>query len=309
MHQQRYSPLTLNADRTIRDGSFAALADAIRRGADLRIATEFRHNEHIDTASDNPELVREVAEFRLTYLLEDRWSAGIMTLRQPVDLPEGFGPRPSMSFFLYNQDGRQAIARPYLDGRPATGARGPAALDDHGDMARYHQHDSWDAGTNAPSSNFVYDFDHYQFWVYDRWREVLSHAADGRVLAGSLDELAEAFTRGCAIKLGIRGLCADLAEQSAGALEHEVFVHAGSCYYYTERRLFMTGTHPLARVRPAIPLRYTSGGWDFGWLMARTDGHVARWLCDPYTLTFHKSAGRYAMRWFVADTWYVIRDV
>ena len=32
--------------------------------------------------------------------------------------------------------------------------------------------------------------------------------------------------------------------------------------------------------------------------MARTDGHVARWLCDPYTLTFQKSAGRYAMRWF-----------
>jgi hypothetical protein len=63
----------------------------------------------------------------------------------------------------------------------------------------------------------------------------------------------------------------------------------------------MTGTHPLARVRPAIPLRYASGGWDFGWLMARMDGHVARWLCDPYTLEFHKSEARYAIRWFVAD--------
>jgi hypothetical protein len=56
------------------------------------------------------------------------------------------------------------------------------------------------------------------------------------------------------------------------------------------------------RVRPAIPLRYTSRGWDFGWLMARTDGHVARWLCDQYTLTFHKSEARYAIRWFVAGT-------
>jgi hypothetical protein len=301
MPQQRYSPLTLNGDRSLREGSFAALADAIRRGADLRIATAFRHNEHIDTASNNAELVREVAEFRVTYLLEDRWSAGIMTLRQPVELPDGFGPRPSMSFFLYNQDGQQAIARPYLDGVSATGARGPAALDDHSAMPRYHQHDSWDAGTNAPSSNFVYDFDHYQFWVNDRWREVLSHTADGAPLAGSLDELAEAFTRGCPIKLGIRGLCADLADDRADALDHEVFVHAGSCYYYTGRKLFMTGTHPLVRVRPAIPLRYTSRGWDFGWLMARTDGHVARWLCDPYTLAFHKSAGRYAIRWF-ADT-------
>jgi hypothetical protein len=294
------NPLTLNADRSIRDGSYAALADAIRRAADLRIATEFRHNEHIDTTSDNPEQVREVAEFRVTYLLEDRWSAGIMTLRQPVELPEGFGPRPSMSFFLYNQDGQQAIARPYLDGKTATGERGPAPLDDHSAMPRYHQHDSWDAGTNAPSSNFIYDFDVYRFLVNDRWQELLAHAADGTVLAGSLAALTEAFAQGSPIKLGIRGLCADLAEDPAGAIDHEVFVHAGSSYQYTERGLFMTGTHPLVRVRPAIPLRYTSGGWDFGWLMARTDGQVARWLCDPYTLAFHKSVGRYAIRWFVA---------
>jgi hypothetical protein len=301
MNGRLHNPLTLNTDRTVRDGSFAALADAIRRAADLRIATEFRHNEHIDTTSDNPELVREVAEFRVTYLLDDRWSAGIMTLRQPVSLPDGFGPRPSMSFFLYNQDGRQAIARPYLDGTPATGALGPAPLDDHGDMPRYHQQDSWDAGTNAPSSNFVYDFDVYRFLVNDRWQEALAHTADGAVISGSVEALAEAFARGRPIKLGIRGLCADLAGSPAHALDHEVFVHGGSCYYYTGRKLFMTGTHPLVRVRPAIPLRYASRGWDFGWLMARTDGHVARWLCDPYTLAFHKSAERYAIRWFVAD--------
>lgn len=300
MHTSYQNPLTLNADRSLRAGSFAALADAIRRGADLRIATEFRHNEHIDTASASAELVREVAEFRITYLLDDRWSAGIMTLRQPVDLPEGFGPRPSMSFFLYNQDGRQAIARPYLDGAPPTGGLGPAPLDDHSAMPRYHQHDSWDAGTNAPSSNFVYDFDGYRFLVNDRWREVLAHAADGSVQAGSVSALAAAFGEGRPIKLGIRGLCADMAAPGVAAPEHEVFVHAGSCYYYSERQLFMTGTHPLVRVRPAIPLRYTSQGWDFGWLMARSDGQVARWLCDPYTLAFTKSVGHYAIRWFVA---------
>jgi hypothetical protein len=168
-------------------------------------------------------------------------------------------------------------------------------------MPRYHQQDNWDADTNAPSSNFVYDFDGYQFWTNDRWQELLAHATDGSVISGSVEALAEAFRQGCTIKLGIRRLCADLARESDSALDHEVFVHAGSCYYYTERKLFMTGTHPLVRVRPAIPLHYTSQGWDFGWLMARTDGHVARWLCDPYTLKFHKSAGRYAIRWF-ADT-------
>lgn len=300
MPHQVTNPLTLNADRSVRSGSFAALADAIRRGADLRIATEFRHNEHIDPASDSAELVQEVAEFRVTYLLEDHWSAGIMTLRQPVELPEGFGPRPSMSFFLYNQDGSQAIARPYLDGGPINGSLGPAPLDDHTAMPRYHQHDSWDAGTNAPSSNFIYDFDSYRFLVNDRWQEVLSHAADGSVLAGSVTDLADAFGQGLPVKLGIRGLCADLTSEGEVAPDHEVFVHAGSCYYYTERQLFMTGTHPLVRIRPAIPLRYGSQHWDFGWLMARSDGQVARMLCDPYTLAFRRSQARYALRWFVA---------
>ena len=33
--------------------------------------------------------------------------------------------------------------------------------------------------------------------------------------------------------------------------------------------------------------------------MPRSDGLVARWLVDPYTLKFRKSEGRYAIRWFV----------
>jgi hypothetical protein len=92
--------LQLDSARSVTAGSEAALCDAVRRGADLRIYTEFRHNEHIDLDSPNDEVVREVAEFRETILVRDGWAAGIMTLRQPVELPTGFGPRPSMSFFL-----------------------------------------------------------------------------------------------------------------------------------------------------------------------------------------------------------------
>jgi hypothetical protein len=43
------TPLVLNEDRSIRSGSTVALATAIGRGADLKVATTFRHNEHIDT--------------------------------------------------------------------------------------------------------------------------------------------------------------------------------------------------------------------------------------------------------------------
>ncbi|MDO8358948.1 MAG: hypothetical protein Q7T08_02780 [Devosia sp.] len=292
--------LTLNEDRSVRSGSTADLADAIRRGADLRIGTAFRHNEHIDTSSASSELIEEVAEFRQTLLLDDRWAAGIMTLRMPVELPEGFGPRPSMSFFLYNQDGTQAIARPYLDGHPATAEPGNSPLDDTSKMPRYHQFASFDAGTNAPSSNFVFDFDSYRFMVNDRWREVLSHDHTGRPISGSVDALVDAFMRGSPVKVAIRSFCVGLVPPGESAPDHEAFIHAGSCYYYTDRKLFITGTHPAVRVKPAIPLRYGSRGWDFCWLVARTDGQVERWACNPYTLAFDRSTHRYDMRWFVS---------
>ena len=289
----------LDSKRRPISGKAEDLVAAIRRGADLRIYTEFRHNEHIDTKSTNPELIREVADFRVTYLLDDRWVAGIINLRQPIELPTGFGPRPSMSFFLYNQDGQQAIARPYLDGEPITGKLGSAPLDDHSDMPKYHQFDNWDAGTNAPSHNFVYDFETFRFWVSDDWTEVLSHTADGQVLSGSIDALAEEFARGREVKVGVAGLCSDMVSDPAQAVKHEVFVQCGSCYYYTVRKQFMAASQPVVRIQPAIPLRYRSEGWDFGWLMPRSDGHVAQWLVNPYSLKFSRAQGRYPIRWFV----------
>jgi len=292
------SVLELDDHRSTTAGSSAALCDAIRRGADLRILTEFVHNEHLEPGAANAEIVREVSDFRVTYLIDDRWTAGVMSLRMPINPPEGFGPRASMSFFMYNQDGRQAIARPYLGGVAATGSLGSAPLDDHSDMPKYHQIDNWDAGTNAPSSNFIYDFNLYRFLVCDNWEEVYAHSADGEPEFGSLDALAAAFSQGREIKVGIRGLCADLAEPATAALDHTVFVHTGPGYYATERRLFTAGCQPAVRVRPDVPMRYESRGWDFGWLMVRSDGFIARWLCDPYTLQFRKSQERHAIRWF-----------
>ncbi|MCP4645404.1 MAG: hypothetical protein GY851_33480 [bacterium] len=293
------SVLELDTDRNLTAGSTDALCAAIGRGADLRIYTEFAHNEHIDTDSDNPELIQEVSEFRVTYLIDQAWSTGIMTLRQPIELPEGFGPRPSMSFFLYNQDGRQAIARPHLDGPPASGQPGASPPVAEPNMPKYHIHSSWDADTNAPSTNFVYDFGAYRFCVSDTWCEVLSHDAQGSVTGGSLDDLIEAFRDGYAMKVGIQGLCADLADGPEPALDHEVFVEVGPGYYYTEQRLFMVGSHPIVRVRPAIPMAYSTNAWDFGWLMVRTDGHVVYRRCDPYALSFEDIPSHYGVRWFV----------
>lgn len=293
------SVLTLDSDRRLQTGSAAALNAAIRRGADLRIMTQFRYHEHVEPGSADQELIREICDFQTVYQLEDRWTAGIMTLRQPVSLPDGFGPRPSMSFFLYNQDGEQGIARPYLDGRPIANPSAAAASPGVPHYPRYHQHDDWDPETNAPSHNFVYEFDLFDYIVRDDWREVLAHDEYGSVRSGSIDALAEGFNRGCQVKVAIHGLCRDLNSAPGDGLDHEVMVQAGSCYYYTTRQLIIAGTNPLVRVRPAIPLKYASAGWDCGWCVVRTDGRVVYRALDPQSLSFGDYEQRHPLRWFV----------
>ncbi|GAA5221513.1 hypothetical protein GCM10025777_21430 [Membranihabitans marinus] len=287
--------LTLDVDRTIVAGDHQSLVDAISNGADLRIYTEFRHNEHVDIHSDNNEWVKEVADYRVTYLLNNEWTAGIVTLRVPINPPVGFGTSPSMSFFMYNQDGSQGIARPYLEKEDKSNGK----VDDHIEMARYNIIKDWDQDSLAPSRNFVYDFDTYRFFVDDSWEEVFVNDGLGEVLRGSLSVLEEAFSNGMEVKVGVTNLCRDLLGEDDYKMDHEVFIQCGSCYYYSESKIFCAGSHPLVRVKPSIPLKYESGGWDFGWLMLRTDGSVSRWIVDPYTLKFIKSEEKYQLRWFV----------
>lgn len=204
-----------------------------------------------------------------------------------------------MSFFLFNQNGEQAISRPYLQDRIATGPLGPSPVPDHSAMPKYHQHDHWDDNTNAPSHNFVYDFNIFRYFVRDDWQQVLEHDANGEVNSGSIDELSSAFAKGRQIKLAMRGLCNDwVANSGKDDLDHEVFIQASCGYFYTEQKLFIVGADPLVRVRPSIPLQYTSGGWDVAWIMARTDGTAVLRCLDPYTFAFEDREGHYAMRWF-----------
>jgi hypothetical protein len=209
--------------------------------------------------------------------------AGIINLRQPISLPDGFGARPSMSFFLYNQDGSQGLARPHLDGRHAD-----YNPEEFNALEKYHSLGEFDVHSFSPSKSFVYDFEILKFFVRDAWRET-----------ESVEELAHEFAQGRYIKASIQGLCSDLGGAGGGDIPHEVFAECGSCYYYTEQKLFVAGTHPVVRVKPGTPLQYSAGGWDFGWLMLRSDGLVVRRLVDPLTMKFHDTRTQCAIRWFV----------
>ncbi len=287
--------LELDSDRRCVLGSPSLLREQIAKAADLRIYTQFRHNEHLDTSSKNPEFVDEVSEFATTYLIDRSWVAGVITTRMPISPPEGFGPRASMSFFLYNEDGSQAIARPYLDQNPPMGEKGAHPPLNYPDMPKYKESSRWDDQTNAPSSNFIYEFDKFRFFTNASWQERFSHDAEGKVLSGSLDALIEAFSTGHEIKVGISGLCTSF---EGADLSNEIFVRCGSGYYHRESGTFCSGTHATVRIAPAIPMVYTSESWDFGWLLVRTDGFVQYWRCNPYTLQFEKMNFRLSIRWF-----------
>ena len=144
--------LQYNFNREIIFGSCNELVSALESGADLRIYTEFKHNEHIDMNSNNHELVKEVSDFPATYVLDKKWAAGIMTLRQPVTLPDRFGERPSLSFFMYNQNCDQAVARPCLNLSDTKNK--PFAASAGCDMTKFHEFSSYNIGNTASALNF-----------------------------------------------------------------------------------------------------------------------------------------------------------
>lgn len=296
--------LQLAPDRRVTGGSYTELAAAIRNAADLRIYTEFRHEEHIapfkDGAPTEPEkagLIREVIDFRETVLLDDRHVAAMTLLRQPLEPTHGFnGTQPRMAFFLYNMDGQQACANLMLDDMQPTGTVGAREVTPTPDnMPKLSPTESFDLGTLAPSRNFIYDMEVYRFWVRNDWEEVLAHDAYGHVERGSFAALEQAQIEGRELKVGMRELCADLGDGPG----HEVFSLLGSGFVHTALGFYEVLTHPLVRVAPAIPLVYGSRGWDVSWVFLRTDGSAVRRTLDPYTRTFADQEIRLACRWFV----------
>ncbi len=283
--------LTLNSRREITAGNPSELAAAVGRAADLRVFTIFNYEEHVNPGAPGHDPVKEVCEFRTTYLIEKRFAAGIMMQRMPITPPHGFGETPSWSFFIYNQDGHQAIARPFLDQVPRPAPEGEVEAKPIPNMPKYHTLSSFDEKSNAPCSNFIYDFEEFRYLVQDEWQEIFAHDRDGNTTSGSLDAFTDAFAAGVDFKVGVSGLF--------GRQECELFTHAGPGYYNTATRVFSMGTQTVTLVEPGIPLAYASGNWSFGNLFLRNDGYCEYWRCDPYTLKYDKICERAAVRYFV----------
>ncbi len=304
--------LALDPRRQVIGGSKQALVDALARGADLRVYTEFLFQEHIEPAwTGDPSLrgpIREVIDFRETIIVEGCHAAGVTTLRQPLHPPLGFnGTAAKMAYFCYTSDADQACANVLIAGSDADAARAPGAPQRGArmtrptppDMPKMSPEDAFDLGTLGPSRTFVYDMEVYRFIVRDDWQEVLAHDADGAVLRGSIDALEEAQIAGRELKVAIRGLGAEVgAAVGLPPLDHEIISCVGSGFFHVGARLYNALTHPIIRVAPAIPLRYRSQGWDLVWVHLRTDGLATVRRMDPWTQAWRDTQARYAARWF-----------
>ena len=75
------------------------------------------------------------------------------------------------------------------------------------ERTKFHLIDSHDSLTNAPSSNYLYEFGHVRWRVRGGWREIFSAAADGTVRSGTVAALAGALAEGMELKVGVEGLC------------------------------------------------------------------------------------------------------
>ena len=290
------SLLELNDKLEVTAGSAEALNAAIARGADIKIETLFRHNEHVDVNSSLSDLIREVSEFPESILVDGRWSASFMTVRQPASIPDGFGPRASLSLFMYNQDGTQAIARPYLDGGPVTGVRGQCEPYSFPGMVRMRYLSCFDRDTNAPCDNFVYEFDTFRYMACDRYSSLCSFSNEGDLLSGKREALWDAIRLGADIRVGISDICGEM--QGAKPYSNKLYIRAAFLYHYLESEMLVAETHPFVRVAPDIPVRYAPDNWDYCWAIVRTDGACSIMRMDPHTLEFAESKGRFAIEWF-----------
>ena len=285
--------LEMNEGREITNGSFEDLAAAANNGDDIRCYTTFDYGEHMASPGSDVGWVEEMMNFGVIYLLEGSRIAGIETTRYPADCSLGFQPDPSLSFFLYNDNGQFGIARPFLDGR-----KSKAELGEHS-IPKYTSLGTFDNGTSCPSENATYEFGEYAWWTKDDWQEVLSVGPKGSVLGGSLEELWNAFRSGKEIKVAVKQLCDFLALQGEQAIEHEVFVCLGPIYAHRDQGFLGGESQPIVRVLPDTPLEYRSGNWNYGWILPRTDGVVHQLVIDPYTNKFNRIKGRHSIRWFV----------
>ena len=259
------------------EGSVAAVAEAVGRGADLRRFSTY------DPESTG--LVEETMSLQTTWTFGQDHAGGLSTLRHPVDCALDFWTRPTMAYWIFNVAAPSSSAMVPLDGQPADQATGPHIRVDNTPFER-GQDKEWLSK-------------HYHWWVRDDWEEICSHDEDGNPSLGSWEVVRSAANDGCELKVGISNLWSHLAAAGEDErVQHEVFISCGTQFAHVDGGFFGALTTPTFMVRPGTPLMFRDDVIEPGWLLVRTDGRVCRQTLNVLTFEWEQTWSRYAVRWF-----------
>ena len=267
---------TVGGDFRPAAGRVAAVAEAVRRGADLRRFSTY------DPESTG--LVEETMSLQTSWVFDDGHVGGLSTLRHPVDCGIDFWARPTMAYWIFNVAAPSSSAMVPLDGQPADDATGDWARVDNTPFQRERDRE-WLSRQ-------------YHWWVRDDWDEVCAHDGDGMPSVGSWQEVRRAANEGCELKVGIRNLWSHLGHTGEDPVEHEVFVACGTQFAHVDGEFYAALTIPTFLVAPATPLQFRDDTLEPGWLLVRTDGRACRQTLNVSTLTWERTWSRYSMRWF-----------
>jgi hypothetical protein len=258
------------------EGRLASVADAVRRGADLR-----RYSTYDPPSTGR---VEETMALQTTWVFDDGHAGGLSTLRHPAEAGLHFLKRPSMAYWIFNVTAPSSSAFVPLDGQPADGATGRWARVDER---------PFDSKDDAPWLSKC-----YHWWARDDWQEVFSHDAEGSPLQGCWQDVSRAAASGRALKVGVRNPWNHLASKTDPTPGHEVFFECGTQFAHLDAGFFAAMTIPTFLVRPCVPLGFVGEAFEPGWLLVRTDGRVERQTLNPSTLKWRCTHTRHAIRWF-----------
>ena len=163
-------------DLSTAHGSAAAVADALRRGADLRLyMTTDRYEETL--------------YFQQTYVrldgADDGGFAGLMSHHHSYTHRGGPAEQPYVSLFRYDTSGR-------------------------------YEHLKWMVDNRTLDEGQAYAYGTYRWFVCGRWRLAYAHDAECNPTAGSLDDLRQAVRAGRTIRVGVEQLFGMASDHAAG---------------------------------------------------------------------------------------------
>lgn len=166
------------------------------------------------------------------------------------------------------------------------------------DTSGTYAHIKWRLDDSAVDESAAYPYGVYRWFVCDRWRVVYEHDAEGRAVAGDLDELIECVRHGHSLRVGVRQLFG-LAADDVGGPAH---------------MSFLTTMQPVVRDGEVLSncdfVLVGAPQWPFAWTdglhmcvtQPSTSGEILCFLAEPGKLPFQRHLRRRAMQWLVAET-------